>query len=396
LILLALQAGVLAIPAILAKLATIMAPPGRSGPRRLTNRQPFARHDGGMKTMHLAALAALTLAGPALASEPDRSALSYEDNVTINTACFDAHKQGEDAFTRCLVDQVAALKRHPAPDRSMLDAKTARRVQEDCVGVRRDGVAPYNDCLTREVTAATATPDPTLGKDTLASSFGLARALTEDEEPTPRGVTEVSLSPPRTVLPREPKSITRGALTPEALYRKVERSVFVVGAARTAGDARARDIMQGSAIAIAPHLLLTNCHVVRDRPMIVLLQDHEIYHAKLVASDEKADRCVLKSSGPALTPVAGVRPFSDLAVGEEVFAIGAPRALERTFTEGMLSGLRPEPGRNLIQTSAPLSPGSSGGGLFDARGNLLGITTLASLPGSQNLNFAIAASDFWD
>jgi len=115
-----------------------------------------------------------------------------------------------------------------------------------------------------------------------------------------------------------------------------------------------------------------------------------------VASDDASDRCVLEADGPDLEPVAGVRPFSDLAVGERVFAIGAPRALERTLTEGLVSGLRTGPGRNMIQTSAPLSPGSSGGGLFDERGNLLGITTLASLPGSQNLNFAIAASDYWE
>ena len=126
------------------------------------------------------------------------------------------------------------------------------------------------------------------------------------------------------------------------------------------------------------------------------MTEHVSHRAKLVAADEASDRCVIESEGPDLEPVAGVRPFSDLAVGERVFAIGAPRALERTLTEGLVSGLRTGPGRNMIQTSAPLSPGSSGGGLFDDRGNLLGITTLASLPGSQNLNFAIAASDYWE
>ena len=79
-----------------------------------------------------------------------------------------------------------------------------------------------------------------------------------------------------------------------------------------------------------------------------------------------------------------------------MFAIGAPRSLERTLSEGLVSGLRHQPGRNLVQTSAPVSPGSSGGGLFDEKGNLIGITTLASLVGAQNLNFAVAASDFWE
>ena len=178
------------------------------------------------------------------------------------------------------------------------------------------------------------------------------------------------------MLRSRPEHISHAALPAADLYKKVERSVFVVGAARSIGDARARDILQGSAVAIAEHLLLTNCHVVQNRPVIVLLQDHVTWRAKLVASDPENDRCVLESEGAALVPIAGVREFSDIAVGERVFAIGAPRALERTLTEGLVSGLRAAKGRNLIQTSAPLSPGSSGGGLFDERGNLLGITTL--------------------
>jgi hypothetical protein len=47
-----------------------------------------------------------------------------------------------------------------------------------------------------------------------------------------------------------------------------------------------------------------------------------------------------------------------------------------------------------VQTSAPISPGSSGGGLFDERGNLLGITSF-KIDDAENLNFAIAAEDFW-
>jgi S1-C subfamily serine protease len=66
------------------------------------------------------------------------------------------------------------------------------------------------------------------------------------------------------------------------------------------------------------------------------------------------------------------------------------------LTQGLISGLRNYDGRNLVQTDAPLSPGNSGGGLFDESGNLIGITTLASRAGVQNLNFAVAASDYWE
>ena len=50
--------------------------------------------------------------------------------------------------------------------------------------------------------------------------------------------------------------------------------------------------------------------------------------------------------------------------------------------------------RRYLQTTAAISPGSSGGGLFDASGNLVGITTM-TLRGTQNINFAIPAEDFW-
>jgi len=154
-------------------------------------------------------------------------------------------------------------------------------------------------------------------------------------------------------------------------------------------------VKQGSAVAVSDHLLLTNCHVVKGRDLIKIVQDHTVSDAKLVAADTATDRCVLSADSITLVPITGIRPFGDLAVGERVFAIGAPIGLERTLSEGLLSGLRHQPGRNLVQTSAAISPGSSGGGLFDERGNLIGITTMQFV-GVQNLNFAVAAGDYWN
>ncbi|MGH7088964.1 MAG: S1C family serine protease [Stellaceae bacterium] len=342
------------------------------------------------------ALALVLVASPALAAAPDRSGLSYEDNVTINAACYAASMKGEDAFQACVAQQMAALAHHPSPDRTGLSAVEAREVAEDCIDLRRQGVAQYNDCLTKAVAAAAPAAADGDANDALAGTAMLAHALVTDETSAPKPPDEAKLPLPRAELPPLPHAANDAAMTAAQLYKLVERSVFVVAAARSPGDARARQISQGSAVAVAPHLLLTNCHVVDHRPMIVLLQDEETWRAKLVAADLAADRCVLEADGPALTPVPGVRPFADIVVGEPVFALGAPHALERTMTGGLVSGRREIKGRNMIQTSAPVSPGSSGGGLFDARGNLLGITTLASLPGWQNLNFAVAAADFWE
>lgn len=339
-------------------------------------------------------LFAILLVAPTMAPALDRADLSYEDNVTVNTACHDAFAKGAAAYQACVAAQLAALAAHPTPDRNGLSSGRAREIESDCAYLRRVGVAQYNDCLAREVAAdpAPREPDET---DASSGTALLAKALVSDKTPLPPP-QEKALPEPRAELPPRPRAVARAPLTPAELYKLLERSVFVVAAARSAGDARAREIMQGSAVAVSAHLLLTNCHVVDHRPMIVLLQDEAVWHAKLVAADAASDRCVLETEGTSLTPVPGVRPFGDIAVGEPVFALGAPHALERTMTDGLVSGRRAFQGRNMIQTSAPVSPGSSGGGLFDARGNLLGITTLASLPGWQNLNFAIAAADFWE
>jgi hypothetical protein len=74
-------------------------------------------------------------------------------------------------------------------------------------------------------------------------------------------------------------------------------------------------------------------------------------------------------------------------VGEPVYAVGAPQGLELSLSEGIVSQLRGGP-PPLIQTTVAISQGSSGGGLFNAEGELVGITTFY-LKDSQNLNFAV-------
>jgi len=83
-------------------------------------------------------------------------------------------------------------------------------------------------------------------------------------------------------------------------------------------------------------------------------------------------------------------PLSSVAVGARVYAIGAPQGLDLTLSDGVVASLRSFEDTKLIQTNAAISPGSSGGGLFDASGRLIGITTFQSRNG-QNLNFAVPA-----
>jgi S1-C subfamily serine protease len=144
--------------------------------------------------------------------------------------------------------------------------------------------------------------------------------------------------------------------------------------------------------------VLTNCHVLAGAQKIQLKQKESTWGAAVERADPKSDRCVLRVSGPPLVPVPGVRSYGDLKVGEPLYALGSPLGLELTLSEGILSGLREEEGLKFVQTTAPISPGSSGGGLFDGQGNLVGITTLV-LAGkerlNQALNFALPADSFF-
>ena len=83
----------------------------------------------------------------------------------------------------------------------------------------------------------------------------------------------------------------------------------------------------------------------------------------------------------------------ELKVGSRVYAIGSPRGLEQTISDGLLSGVRRSADGSFtaLQVTVPISRGSSGGGLFDAQGRLIGITTF-TLRDAQNLNFALPAS----
>jgi S1-C subfamily serine protease len=98
-------------------------------------------------------------------------------------------------------------------------------------------------------------------------------------------------------------------------------------------------------------------------------------------------------TGRELPAYVDVRSYDTIEIGEEAYSVGAPKGLDLTIANGIVSGKRSLKGINYLQTTAPISPGSSGGGLFDATGKLIGITTMY-LAEAQNLNFAIAAEEF--
>lgn len=186
----------------------------------------------------------------------------------------------------------------------------------------------------------------------------------------------------------------KARLDPQAVFAAAGPAVWVVVAARGEDDLKALRTRTGSAVAIDGDTLLTNCHVVVDMAVVYIKQGRRMARVRPVAADEASDRCLLRADDVQLKPVAGMRDYDDLKVGESVFSIGAPRGLEATLGQGLVSGLRTIKAVRYVQTTAPISAGSSGGGLFDTAGNLLGVTTFQYRE-SQGINFAIAAEDYF-
>ena len=153
---------------------------------------------------------------------------------------------------------------------------------------------------------------------------------------------------------------------------------------------------QGSGFIVSNDgIILTNAHVVKDaKEVTVKLTDRREFRAKVLGSDPKTDVAVLRIDAKNL-PVVTLGRTSDLRVGEWVLAIGSPFGFENTVTAGVVSAK----GRSLpddsavpfIQTDVAVNPGNSGGPLFNARGEVVGINSqiYSRSGGYQGVSFAI-------
>ena len=144
-------------------------------------------------------------------------------------------------------------------------------------------------------------------------------------------------------------------------------------------------------------VILTNNHVVENATYIsVRLTNGNTYDAVLVATDASSDIAVLKITVQEKLTVATFGNSDKLIVGEEVIAIGNPLGvLGGSVTNGIISALEREVKIEneqmiLLQHSASVSPGNSGGALFNMRGELIGIVNAkSSMAGAEGIGFAI-------
>jgi len=145
-------------------------------------------------------------------------------------------------------------------------------------------------------------------------------------------------------------------------------------------------------------LLATNAHVVKGAPEVIAkLPSGAFYRLRNLRSvDDTADIAFLQFEATETPSIRGIGNSDELQTGEKVFAIGNPRGLLSTVSEGNVSNPhRAMNGRIFIQFTAPVSPGSSGGGLFNESGRAVGVTAAFQKgEDNQNLNFAVPINDF--
>ena len=147
-------------------------------------------------------------------------------------------------------------------------------------------------------------------------------------------------------------------------------------------------------------VFITNCHVIKDEVYSIKAQMEaglEFDISSVVVYDDERDLAILRTEAETGLEPLPLGSSVDLEKGEKVIAIGSPLGLINTLSIGLYSGtLKDE--QTFLQFSAAISHGSSGGALFNNKGEVVGITS-ASFTDGQNLNLAIpieAAVDLWE
>ena len=191
------------------------------------------------------------------------------------------------------------------------------------------------------------------------------------EEPSPEPTPEPG---PRTLSSKE-------------VFDRCSPAVFFIETYDIVGDAYATGsgfFIDESGIAVTNHHVLKNA--ISARITLANGETHDL--AGVLYFDRDSDYAVIKVDGSGFDTLK-VGDASALSGGDVCYAIGSPKGLQNTISDGIISGpTRTDLGRELIQTTAPISSGSSGGALINEFGEVVGVTT-ASLVSGQNLNFAI-------
>jgi len=155
-------------------------------------------------------------------------------------------------------------------------------------------------------------------------------------------------------------------------------------------DAAHKSLRRGSGFIVSSEgLVVTSHHVLRGaRSAEVINSNGEVFEVvSITAEDLRHDLAILRVAGFGL-PTVPLGDVREVGLGEPVTVIGSPLGLSNTVSDGIVSAKRDMDGSRILQITAPISTGSSGGPVFDSRGRVIGVLA-GYYPRGQNVNFAV-------
>jgi len=174
-------------------------------------------------------------------------------------------------------------------------------------------------------------------------------------------------------------------ISTDEIYKKCSDAVVMVFVYGTDGAL----LSYGSGVIVSENgLVYTNYHVVKNAKHIQLRNGETIYDSiKIAGFDPFADAAILKLPDGSY-PYIEISNQRDFSTGSIIYTLGNPKGYKKTLSHGLISALKTAEYPPLIQISAPISSGSSGGAMLNDRGRLIAITSLTNT-NAQNINFAI-------
>ncbi len=172
--------------------------------------------------------------------------------------------------------------------------------------------------------------------------------------------------------------------------RQIAQTAFPSVVLLVMEDLNGQPASLGSGFFVSENIVATNMHVIEGsaRGYAKIVGQKPKYDIEgIVGIDNTHDLALLSIKG-VKAPKLTIGDSKQMAVGDEVYAVGNPLGLEGTFSQGVIGGIRQTGDDSLLQITAPISPGSSGGPVFNATGQVVGIA-VATFKGGQNLNLAI-------
>jgi serine protease Do len=180
-----------------------------------------------------------------------------------------------------------------------------------------------------------------------------------------------------------------GISAAEKVYQNVNNSIFMIFETNKSDPNKV--VSYGSGVAVSKNIIATNCHVALKADTSFVKIQKKFQPATLIYKDEADDICLLKIPENTLIAVS-FRSANSVKIGEEVYTIGSPRGYEKSISRGIISNKIKFKNTAILQTDASISPGSSGGGLFDTKSHLIGMTFLKNeSTGAEGIGFAVPA-----